>query len=207
MFRMSGIARSIINETTNQDVIKMFVTDEFPHSPEEMSKYGFGSTSRWKSEWGTQNLKLTQAPNGWVLLNYSTPLMFRDESGKVYVDMSRHSNSTSNVQSYIRGELESAGVEFEVADPNTMAQLTGLRSGRSVTGTQESSIREADVTDRDTDMVSDIRDTWNDPIEISQDVREFLMSMYENQVQDYELDDVIDAIERGIKEFREITNV
>ena len=59
----------------------------------------------------------------------------------------------------------------------------------------------------DVELTSDIGTTWNDPIEISQDIREFLVSKFRSGVEDFELEDIIDAIENGIRDFRKISNI
>lgn len=60
---------------------------------------------------------------------------------------------------------------------------------------------------RDTDIVSDIQDTWIDPIEIRQDIREYLMNLRDDGLDDYEIEDRIDAIEAGISEYNKIVKM
>jgi hypothetical protein len=96
-----------------------------------MGDFGYGPRSRHSKSWGSDNLKITEVPNGWALVNYQTPLAFRDNNGKVFVDNTRYSVSTSKIQTYLRSAL--ADIPYDVVSANEMAKLSGLRSGRSVT--------------------------------------------------------------------------
>jgi hypothetical protein len=68
---------------------------------------------------------------------------------------------------------------------------------------------------REVDMTSDIGNTWFNPEDITKDVLAYLMQEYENSTEDnskmnadfIDIEDAINAMERGIKEFRKITGV
>jgi hypothetical protein len=59
------------------------------------------------------------------------------------------------------------------------------------------------------DFISDISETWNDPIEVQDDVRNFLMNMYSQTdgADDFKIEDMIEAIESGIRDFRKISKM
>ena len=56
-------------------------------------------------------------------------------------------------------------------------------------------------------MYSDILEKWTDTDEITQDINNFLMTLFNESEQDYIIEDYIDAIETAIKEFRKITQL
>jgi len=91
-----------LKETTNSDVIQMFVDEEFPTDKRDV--------------WGTKNLKIVKRPNGWSLVNYNTDLLYRDNDGTVKVNNTKYSQSTSKIQREIRYALDEAGIEHESFD-------------------------------------------------------------------------------------------
>lgn len=93
-----------MNEATNDDVIDLFINDNFPHDEEEAKKMGIG---RWMSVWGAPNLKITKEDNGWSLVNYDTPILFRDNDGKLYFNSDKYTVTTSKIQNQIRRALGS----------------------------------------------------------------------------------------------------
>jgi len=76
---------------TNEQVIELFINDSFPKDK--------------MTSWGTPNLKITKQSNGWALVNYSTPLLYRDADGMVYFNTQKYSVSTSRIQNLIRSIL------------------------------------------------------------------------------------------------------
>jgi len=105
------IEEAELNETSNMDVIQKFVDDSFPHNKEEAAEQGIQT---WSPVWGSTNLKISKQDNGWALINYATPLMFRDDEGKLYFNTDKYSVTTSKVQNQIKGALE--GVDYEEVD-------------------------------------------------------------------------------------------
>lgn len=87
---------------TNSEVINMFLQDSFPKDKMPV--------------WGTQNLKITKKPNGWALVNYATPILYRDANGKVAFNTQRYSATTSTIQNAIRAALQEAGISAEEMD-------------------------------------------------------------------------------------------
>tara|TARA_R110000822_G_scaffold128195_28_gene263971 strand:- start:7809 stop:8072 length:264 start_codon:yes stop_codon:yes gene_type:complete len=65
----------------------------------------------------------------------------------------------------------------------------------------------SDAVEREVDMASDIGETWQDKTVISDDVREFLMMVAQRGDDDYVIDDMINAITRGIDEYRKIVEM
>ena len=94
--------------TTHDQVIEMFVTNSFPKDKKDV--------------WGVTNLKIVKKNNGWGLYNYLTPLVFRNDSGEVFVDTSKYSMSTTTIQNKIFGSLEKNGISFVETDPVGMDQ-------------------------------------------------------------------------------------
>lgn len=102
-----------LNEVKNLDVIKMFINDNFPHDKEEAADMGI---KKWKPEWGTPNLKISKQSNGWALVNYSTPILFRKNTGEVLFNTTKYSVTTSKIQTNIRDALKHANVKFKETD-------------------------------------------------------------------------------------------
>ncbi len=81
-----------VKEASNYDVVKMFVDNSFPKDKLPV--------------WGTQNLKITKTSNGWSLVNYATPLLYRKNGeNKIYYNADKYSVSTSKIQTGIRSVL------------------------------------------------------------------------------------------------------
>jgi hypothetical protein len=81
-----------VESKSNEDVIRMFVDNSFPKDKMPV--------------WGTANLKITKYPNGWALVNYQTPILYRanGEEG-IYFNTQKYSVTTSKIQTYIRRNL------------------------------------------------------------------------------------------------------
>lgn len=110
----SRSSRQSVGEKSNQSVIEMFLTDSFPKDKRPV--------------WGTENLRITKTKNGWALVNYRTPLLYRaNGSESVLFNAERHSVSTSKIQNEIRRTASSLGValteveEDRILDSATMA--------------------------------------------------------------------------------------
>ena len=82
-----------LNEATNPQVIDMFSSNSFPKDK--------------KKEWGTKNLKIRKEDNGWALINYTTPLAFRNDSGVVFFNTEKYSPTTSTIQNKLKSALGS----------------------------------------------------------------------------------------------------
>ncbi len=135
-----------ILEASNRDVISKFVSSAFPKSQDDMTNHGYGPRSRYKTSWGSENLKIEEVDGGFILLKYATPLAFKpNDEDVVYLDTTKYSVSTSKIQSYIGAELSQSGLEVIKISPNKMAALTGRRSGRNYTGTDENLINNEGV--------------------------------------------------------------
>jgi hypothetical protein len=78
----------LLTEATNTEVIDMFIGDTFPKDK--------------KPTWGTPNLKISKEKNGWSLMNYTTPIVFRSDSGKILFNTDKYSVTTSKIQNYIK---------------------------------------------------------------------------------------------------------
>lgn len=93
-----------LNETANQDVIKMFLEDSFPKNKRDV--------------WGTTNVKIRKEnQNDWSLVNYSTPILFR-HAESVWYNGTRYSVTTSKIQSQIRGLAGQLGIDLVETDGN-----------------------------------------------------------------------------------------
>ncbi len=90
--------KQLTEMATNLDVIEMFVMNTFPKNK--------------KPIWGTKNLKITKEDIGWSLINYNTPLLFRDDSGALYFNTQKYSVSTSTIQNQIKRTLDNYGISF-----------------------------------------------------------------------------------------------
>jgi predicted nucleic acid-binding Zn-ribbon protein len=112
-----NIEEEQINESSNEEVIDLFVNDNFPHDKDEASKMGI---KRWMSVWGSENLKISKQNNGWALVNYNTPILFRDSEGKIYFNTDKYSVTTSKIQNQIRKSL--SGKEFKEVDEKTIRE-------------------------------------------------------------------------------------
>ena len=76
-------------EAKNTDVIDLFMTDSFPKNK--------------KTNWGTEHLKINKEENGWSVINYATPILYRDDkSGDVFLNKQKYSVTTSKIQNQMR---------------------------------------------------------------------------------------------------------
>jgi hypothetical protein len=91
-----------LTEASNPEVIKMFIDDSFPKDK--------------KPVWGTDNLKITKIDNGWALVNYSTPILFRNSNNKMFMNTEKYSATTSKIQNAIKTALGDKG--FKEVDEN-----------------------------------------------------------------------------------------
>lgn len=55
-------------------------------------------------------------------------------------------------------------------------------------------------------FVSNIDEAWSKPDNVRRDVRDFLLQLEYNEVQDFIIDDMINAIKNGVEEFNEMSN-
>lgn len=92
---------------SNEDVIRMFLEDSFPKDKRPV--------------WGTDNLKISKRPNGWSLVNYSTPILYRaDGESAVYFNTTKYSVTTSKIQSYIKRIANELGIQLDEMDESTI---------------------------------------------------------------------------------------
>lgn len=108
-----------IEATSNGQVIDMFINDSFPKDK--------------LAEWGTANLRISKQENGWALINYSTPIMYRDnKNGETYFNVDRYSATTSKIQNYIRQQVRGLANEVnekgirQAIHPTAPAPLTQM---------------------------------------------------------------------------------
>ena len=96
-----------MKETTNEDVIVMFLQDSFPKDK--------------RSSWGTKNLKIEKKPDGWALDNYGTTLLFRKDGSKdVSFNDTKYSVSTSTIQNKIKSLADEYGIKLAPFKENKM---------------------------------------------------------------------------------------
>lgn len=91
MNKYKRLLEGILSETKNEDVIRMFANDSFPK--DKMPK------------WGTANLKINKEMNGWSLINYSTPIVFRNDKGEVFFNSTKYSQTSTVIQNKIRSMI------------------------------------------------------------------------------------------------------
>jgi len=109
--KIKKLEETSLNEAKNSDVIEMFVDDKFPHDKEEAADMNI---KKWKPQWGTKNLMISKRTNGWALVNYNTPILFRKNTGEVFFNADKYSVSTSKIQSQIKRALK--GTKFKESD-------------------------------------------------------------------------------------------
>lgn len=97
--------------TSNRQVIEMFVNDSFPKDK--------------MPNWGSANLKINKEPNGWSLINYYTPIMFRSNDGQVYMNNNKYSVTTSKLQGLMGYLASQAGISVEKVDEAGMLAIMG----------------------------------------------------------------------------------
>lgn len=86
-----------VEAARNAEVIDMFVNDSFPKDKRPV--------------WGSANLKITKEDNGWSLVNYYTPIMYRSNDGTLYFNTDHYSVTTSKIQNYIRRQVGGSSQE------------------------------------------------------------------------------------------------
>ena len=57
------------------------------------------------------NLKITKEKNGWSLINYTIPIVYRNNKGDVFFNKDKYSVSTSKIQNDIKKHL--AGTKYK----------------------------------------------------------------------------------------------
>lgn len=99
----------MLTEKTNKEVIDMFIGDSFPKDK--------------MPTWGTKNLKINKEKNGWSMVNYTTPLLYRDKSGTIYLNTDKYSPTTSKLQNLIKSELR--GMDYKTTDESGIRKAIG----------------------------------------------------------------------------------
>jgi hypothetical protein len=99
---------------SNAQVIDMFINDSFPKNK--------------MPSWGSDNLKISRQEKGWALVNYMTPIMFRDASGMLYLNNRHYSNTTTKIQNDIRKALEASGIQAQEVDYDDLVGIMGQGS-------------------------------------------------------------------------------
>lgn len=101
---------------TNEDVIRMFLNDSFPKDKMPV--------------WGTQNLKITKFDNGWGLVNYTTPLVYRSADNEVWFNNTKYSVTTTKIQNVIRSVASTLGIDL-IEVPATGMPVTASKTAES----------------------------------------------------------------------------
>jgi hypothetical protein len=105
-----------VESKSNEDVIRMFISNAFPKDKMPV--------------WGTENLKITKYPNGWALVNYQTPILYRtNDSDTIHFNTKKYSVTTSKIQNQIRSmftgqpvkETDEAGI-YSAIDQSNLAK-------------------------------------------------------------------------------------
>ena len=83
---------NFLKESSNAEVINMFIYDSFPKNK--------------RPRWGTKNLVIAKQYDGtWALINYNTPLLYRDKNDNLYFNSTKYSMSTTTIQNIIKRYL------------------------------------------------------------------------------------------------------
>ncbi len=99
-----------LTEVKNEDVIDMFIRDSFSKEKPVVR--------------GTPNLKITKMPKDtWALVNFSTPILYRNKKNKIFFNTEKFSATTSKIQSMIRKGLKN---ERGVIKPTTEVDTDGI---------------------------------------------------------------------------------
>lgn len=113
------LEKMLLTEVSNEEIIRKFLTNDFPHDKEEAPKYGV-RTDTWSPIYGSANLKITRIPldleqevKGWALNNNATPMLYMDNEGGIYFNTQKMSTGTTKIQTTIKGFLET---EPEIKD-------------------------------------------------------------------------------------------
>jgi hypothetical protein len=73
--------------------------------------------------WGTKNLKINKEVNGWSMVNYETPILYRYKSGKIYLNVDKYSSTTTVLQNVMKSEL--SGMDYITTDENGIRKAIG----------------------------------------------------------------------------------
>ena len=88
-----------VESKRNDEVINLFVSDSFPKDK--------------RQDWGTPNLRIVKQTNGWALINYATPIMYRNDAGELYFNTQKYSQTTSKIQNQIRQAVGGSATEVD----------------------------------------------------------------------------------------------
>lgn len=128
-YGVTGSLKVHAGASSNEEVIEMFAEDSFPKDKRPI--------------WGTEHLKITKMGSGWALVNYATPILYRDSTGKVYFNTQKYSVTTSRIQNMIRQyvagaeEVDGNGIQSAISNDQASAEASlklkasyeGLNSG------------------------------------------------------------------------------
>ena len=99
--------KNYFTEATNNDVIAKFFDND-----------------KLKDGGGAGNLLYQDLVNGYALLNYSTPLLYKDNKGKKYVcNTDKFSSTTSKIQKLIQAAAKERGIRLEEVDTNKIEDI------------------------------------------------------------------------------------
>lgn len=96
----------ILNEASNSQVITRFITKDYPK----------------KGSLNSNNCHLERDVNGWVFINYSTPIAFVGDKQPdlLILNADKYSVTTSGIQSELRSTARQNGMEIYEGDINTV---------------------------------------------------------------------------------------
>lgn len=121
-----------LNETSNEDVIYLFLTDSFPKDK--------------KSNWGVANLRINKELRGWSLVNYTTPILYRSNgSSEVAFNAQKYSQTTTKIQNAIRHLAVEHNVKLTETDGNGMLAImrgSPLNTGITPVGEAKGQVKE-----------------------------------------------------------------
>lgn len=120
--RRLGVRASVKKTSVaNEEVIRMFLLDTFPKEK--------------RPNWGAANLKINKEDNGWSLMNYWTPILFRDIMGDVYFNTTKYSAFTSSIQNHIRNMANGFGFTLKEVDESGIKNAMKNNGSEEVTST------------------------------------------------------------------------
>ena len=102
-----------VNESkkiTNLDIINQFVNNSFNQEKDSVVK---------------GNLKIVRMPEGWVLMDYGTPVCYRNTKlGELYLNNNKYSITTSKVRGQVRNSIVEAGITYnDVSEQDLLGKM------------------------------------------------------------------------------------
>ncbi len=100
----------MLNEATNDDVIRRFVLMDLPS----------------KGSLKGNNVSVEHIENGWSFINYSTPLAYisKGDTSTLYFNSKKYSSTTSRIQSQLRSMASQQRMKVVECEPDEMYEMT-----------------------------------------------------------------------------------